>query len=321
MLKSNVEIYLSFNRVKRLYDKELFPNEKRYLSEAIDSYGIWSLSELVYYLDEVPKEKLKLNWEFRKIKRLEKLTNQEKKLYYLNYLKKIEDIGKKQIEKFENIINYFDLKLTQSDRILEVGCGHGGFMSQFMKKYSNEIIGVDMDTSSLLINNKINQIIGNDRYDLFAQFGDNLPFEDDSFNLIVCFATIEHVGDFKAKLNFIAELIRVCKVDGLIIIEFPNRYDIFTPEAHVGLRFLGFFPHSIMHRCSLLFREMPYDDIYPSSFIEIRRLLRSLFIRGKKYKIISWHYFTKKSFISFILNNFPGIFFGAGFIVAIHNSE
>ena len=319
LLKSNIRIYLNFQRLKKLYDRELFPNEEQFISKTIHSFDEWSLSQLVNYLDEEPKEKKSLNWEFRRWKRLEKLTFHEKNQYYDNYLSLIEDIGKVQLEIFENTIGVFGMKIEKDDKILEVGCGRGGFMSQYMKKYPNEIFGVDMDTSSLLINHKINKILKNTRYDLFAQFGDSLPFEEESFDFVVSFSTLEHVGDFVEKLKFINELKRVCKINGLIILEFPNRFNIFNPEAHVGLPFLGFFPSFFANRCSLLFRGMPYEDISPLSYLKLRRLISSSMLSRDEHKILPIHFYTKNLLKSLILNSNLGLYFGSGFIVGIRN--
>jgi len=321
MLKSDIEIFLSFQRISKLYQDDLFPDEKICLSEAIDSFEKWSLSELVYYLDEVVKEKQKLNWEFRRSKRLEKLTPLEKKHYYRHYLDIIEEIGRKELRIFENTLNSLGVKLSPGNRILEVGCGRGGFMSQFMEAYQNEIIGVDMDTSSLLISHKINRIPGNERYELFAQFGDNLPFEDESFDFVVSFSTLEHVGDFNAKQKFVTELRRVCRRSGLIVMEFPNRFNIFTPEEHVGLRFLGFLPGTLRQRYSLLFKGMPIKDIELPGFTQIRRLLSSICPTREEYMIFSTHHFTKSIIKSLILNNSLGRFLGPGFIVTIDKSK
>lgn len=50
-----------------------------------------------------------------------------------------------------------------------------------------------------------------------------LPFEDESFDAIVCFATISHIEDRRRAL---AELRRVLREDGLLLISSPN------PDAH-----------------------------------------------------------------------------------------
>jgi SAM-dependent methyltransferase len=48
-----------------------------------------------------------------------------------------------------------------------------------------------------------------------------LPFEDGSFDLVVCFETIEHVPDPEAVLD---ELRRVMAVDGLLLVSTPNKH-------------------------------------------------------------------------------------------------
>ena len=58
-----------------------------------------------------------------------------------------------------------------------------------------------------------------------------LPFEDDSFDLVVCFETIEHVADAR---RVVAELRRVLVDDGMLVISTPNPAEyVVENEFHV----------------------------------------------------------------------------------------
>jgi SAM-dependent methyltransferase len=67
--------------------------------------------------------------------------------------------------------------------------------------------------------------------------GLNLPFADKSFDLVVSFATIEHVGSRDRQRRFISEL---CRVGDAICISTPNRW--YPIEFHILLPFIHWFP-------------------------------------------------------------------------------
>jgi len=67
--------------------------------------------------------------------------------------------------------------------------------------------------------------------------GLTLPFHDKSFDLVVSFAVIEHIGDFDRQETFIHELFRVGKA---IFITTPNRW--YPIEFHTLLPLVHWFP-------------------------------------------------------------------------------
>lgn len=63
-----------------------------------------------------------------------------------------------------------------------------------------------------------------------AQLGDGhgLPFEDDSFDCVLCFETLEHV---EAPAQLLAELARVCRPDGRVFVSIP-----WVPRTYIHAR-------------------------------------------------------------------------------------
>jgi SAM-dependent methyltransferase len=60
--------------------------------------------------------------------------------------------------------------------------------------------------------------------------GSDLPYEDESFDLVVSGHIIEHT---ESPAQYLSELIRVLKSNGILYIEFPTRYHYI--ELHTGL--------------------------------------------------------------------------------------
>src|SRR5205823_8596941 len=78
---------------------------------------------------------------------------------------------------------------------------------------ATSVVGLDLDDDAVTH--------ARERYGLDFVQGDirKLPFADGSFDLIVCFETIEHISD---GARAVAEFRRVLSLDGLLIISTPN---------------------------------------------------------------------------------------------------
>lgn len=107
--------------------------------------------------------------------------------------------------------------------VLEVGCGRGYLARILSKKY--DVTGIDIDISMNKNQEKLKFVIGGSEY---------LPFEDESFDTVVCTHTLEHVLDFEKSLS---ELRRVARRRVIIVVpkQRPYRY---TFDLH-----LRFFPY------------------------------------------------------------------------------
>lgn len=73
--------------------------------------------------------------------------------------------------------------------------------------------------------------------------GTFLPFDDNSFDLVVSFAVIEHVGDRDNQKKFMHEL---CRVGKSCFVTTPNRW--FPVEFHTGLPILHWLPPMVFRK-------------------------------------------------------------------------
>src|SRR5512133_102095 len=102
--------------------------------------------------------------------------------------------------------------------VLEVGCG-GGILSEEFAGMGFITTGIDPAEQSIMIarihakenNLNINYLIGS---------GENLPFPNNSFDIVLCCDVLEHVNDLP---KVISEISRVLKNKGLFIYDTFNR--------------------------------------------------------------------------------------------------
>lgn len=114
------------------------------------------------------------------------------------------------------------LKVTTSlirsetpQRILDVGCAGGWFLSKIAEKYPEaECVGVDVYAPAVTYAKKQYP-----RITFFKADGHKLPFRSNSFDVILCTEVLEHVEDPGA---VVAELHRVLKPGGEAIIEMDS---------------------------------------------------------------------------------------------------
>ena len=110
-------------------------------------------------------------------------------------------------------------------RILDIGCGLGMYVSQF-RRFSEDVYGVDVDPDKVA---QASQYLPN----LRIAPAEELPFDDECFDVILLNEVIEHVDDDRRTIR---EAFRVLAPGGHIIIYAPNR--LYPFETH-GFFFAG----------------------------------------------------------------------------------
>ena len=103
--------------------------------------------------------------------------------------------------------------------ILDVGCGNGQISEYFMHK--NTVYGVDVE-------DKRNDTASEFQFSLIED--EILPFEEDTFDIVVSHHVIEHVNDQSKHLS---EINRVLKNNGCVYLGCPNKGSPFM-AGHVG---------------------------------------------------------------------------------------
>lgn len=116
-------------------------------------------------------------------------------------------------------------QLAHGRRALDAACGEGYGTELLRRAGAERAVGIDVD--------EVTVKAARERYgaDFEVAAVERLPFEDDAFDLVASFETIEHVEDAEAAVR---ELRRVLAADGTLVISTPNasQYLVGT-EFHV----------------------------------------------------------------------------------------
>lgn len=123
-------------------------------------------------------------------------------------------------------IDFTKLQLRDGDRILDVGCGEGRHTLGAYLHANVEAVGVDLSANDIqkaregavefVDPNNADKSITFQEADALA-----LPFEDDSFDKVICSEVLEHIPDYKGVLK---EIKRVLKPDGLLAVSVPRAW-------------------------------------------------------------------------------------------------
>lgn len=101
-------------------------------------------------------------------------------------------------------------------RVLDIGCGHGAF-SRVLSQIC-QTVGVDVQKTYLKWH------AANDNLDFLVADINMLPFNENSFNLIVCASILEHMVDLD---NVLLKLRKILKTNGVLIAAYPVETRLF----------------------------------------------------------------------------------------------
>ena len=124
------------------------------------------------------------------------------------------------------------LKPKPKDKILEIGCDSGLF-SLIIKERFKDIQHQAIEVAPERINTALSRGIDVKKVDVEKE---QLPFNNNSFDIVLFTETIEHLV---SPLLILSEIKRVIKPAGTVIISTPNAVGLFARYNHL----LGISPH------------------------------------------------------------------------------
>ena len=110
-------------------------------------------------------------------------------------------------------VSHFDIK--EDDLILDIGCGGGKNLERFAEQITTgKVVGLDYSEVSVEKSIELNQkAIDEGKVEVIQGSVSEMPFEDNTFNIITGFETIYFWPDF---INDLKEVNRVLKKDGFV---------------------------------------------------------------------------------------------------------
>jgi 2-polyprenyl-3-methyl-5-hydroxy-6-metoxy-1,4-benzoquinol methylase len=119
----------------------------------------------------------------------------------------------------EHLVRYlWASTYIEGREVLDAGCGAGYGTRILLEHGAKRCVGVDLSPEAVegaAERYGSGQAIEFETVDIA-----DLPFDDDSFDAVVCFETLEHVED---QAGVLEELERVLRADGLLLLSSPNR--------------------------------------------------------------------------------------------------
>lgn len=162
--------------------------------------------------------------------------------------------------KIERLLNLS--ALPQPIRLLEIGTGSGG-IAHYFANHTNlrfEVTSIDVVDSRQVFDFPF-QLVN----------GVQLPFSDQSFDVVLTNHVIEHVGERPQQLIHLQEIKRVLSKTGISYLAVPNRWMLLEP--HYRLLFLSWLPVKLRSAYLRLTGRGQWYDCTPLSLSELDQLI------------------------------------------------
>jgi len=118
------------------------------------------------------------------------------------------------LNRYYFVINQIDLK---NRKVLDIASGEG-YGSNILSNYAQSVVGVDISKEAV---EHAKSKYNNTNLKFVQGDAAKIPLDDDSFDVVVSFETIEHHDKHLEMMN---EIKRVLKSDGILIISSPDKY-------------------------------------------------------------------------------------------------
>lgn len=186
------------------------------------------------------------------------------------------DYKRLKVQKMLAVLNDADM-LGRADSVaVDVGCSVG-FFCKALAPWFGQVHGLDIDV------NAIERASGGAPCNVNFQVGDsmNLPFANETVDLIVCNHVYEHVPD---AIRLFDEIYRVLKPGAACYLGAASRLTVIEPHYH--LPFLSWLPKAVAHRYMRLFGKGTeyYENL--RTYWGIRRLVRKFELTDYTLKIV-----------------------------------
>jgi len=178
----------------------------------------------------------------------------------------------------------FKFEQYKGKKVLEIGVGTGSDHLQFAKAGAI-LTGIDITPKSIELTKKNLELHGY-HSNLLVADAENLPFENNTFDVVYSFGVLHHIPDTQKTIN---EIYRVLNPGGKAIIALYHKYSLFWIFVILYEMILkgGFLKKTIRQRLSEI--EMGGKETKPLVKLYTGRSAKGLFERFNKIKIQTRH--------------------------------
>lgn len=178
----------------------------------------------------------------------------------------------------------FKLCQNKTGRLLEVGCGEGIFLSNFLSSDRNiSIYGVDKEPR--MLEKAKNRLQGKGIVDANLALSDaiNLPFENSFFDVVVCINVLFNMSSLEIVRKSLKEMSRVCKNKGSVIFDFRNGSNLLL---NLKYRFAPSYDPSTKSLPLMTFKLCEIESILKEMNFKIANMPYTCFPKGRFTPII-----------------------------------
>lgn len=187
---------------------------------------------------------------------------------YSSYAGLDEETRRKKAAKILSILQS-QVKLKNCD-LLDIGTGSGHII-QIIARECKSATSVNINDERVVT----------EGYKFYKVNDVNLPFANESFDVVVSNQVIEHIPPQDVHIK---EIHRVLKKGGIAYIATPSKFTLIEP--HFKLPFLSWLPRPLADAYVRLFKHKRFD-IYPLTFGKLRRMTETMFdVKDMSVKII-----------------------------------
>jgi SAM-dependent methyltransferase len=131
-----------------------------------------------------------------------------------------------------------ELNLLDNNKILDIGCENVKFLDVLNGGDNTDVIGINIDDRETFMTGYHD---GNNRKSITTYDGVNFPYEDNTFDVILCYMTIHHMTDYKKTFMNATKLL---KPGGHLLI---YEHDITTQYQAYFIDFIHFLHELVLN--------------------------------------------------------------------------